>query len=145
MSLQMRIIRINIRSTHLLSFAMDPIVSLARALGSRCRHGRFFPGVVLALAVTSAALAADVEALLVIRDHRFDPMELKVPARQRIRLVIHNQDATPEEFESRALSREKVVPPGSKVTVFIGPLKPGRYAFAGEYHEATAKGVVIAE
>jgi hypothetical protein len=29
--------------------------------------------------------------------------------------------------------------------VRIGPLKPGRYPFFGEFHEATAKGTVIAE
>ena len=99
---------------------------------------------VLSLA-TSMVVAAEPELLLVIRDHQFEPAELKVPARQRIKLVIHNQDATPEEFESHALNREKLVPPKSKVTVFIGPLKPGRYAFVGEYNEATAKGVVVAE
>ncbi len=96
-----------------------------------------------ALAATS--LAADVELQLVIHNHRFEPSELKVPAGQRVKLVIDNRDDTPEEFDSHDLNREKLVPPGSKVTVFIGPLKPGRYAFIGEYHEATAKGVVIAE
>ncbi len=59
--------------------------------------------------------------------------------------MVDNRDDTPEEFDSHELNREKLIPPGSKVTVFIGPLKPGRYAFIGEYHEATAKGVVIAE
>ena len=58
---------------------------------------------------------------------------------------MHNQDSTPEEFESHDLNREKVVPPGAKATIYIGPLKPGRYKFFGEYHEATAKGVIVAE
>jgi hypothetical protein len=89
--------------------------------------------------------AAEPEILLVIREHRFEPAELKVPANQRIKLVVHNQDKKAEEFESHALNREKVVPAGAKVTIFIGPLKPGRYPFVGEYNEATAKGVVIAE
>ena len=93
----------------------------------------------------ATALAADVELQLVIKSHRFEPSELRVPAGQRIKLVIDNRDDTPEEFDSHDLNREKLVPPASKVTVFIGPLKPGRYAFIGEYHEATAKGVVIAE
>jgi plastocyanin len=92
-----------------------------------------------------AAAAAEPEVLLVIREHRFDPAELKVPANQRIRLIVHNQDKSAEEFDSHALNREKVVPAQSRVTIFIGPLKPGRYAFVGEYHEATAKGVVVAE
>lgn len=104
----------------------------------------------LAIAVTGVAVcpqshAADIGAALVIKNHRFEPAELKVPANQRIRLSVHNQDNTPEEFESHALNREKVIPAGSKAIIFIGPLKPGRYEFVGEFHEATAKGVVIAE
>lgn len=92
-----------------------------------------------------AAMAADAEALLVIKNHRFEPAEINVPAGQRVKLVVHNQDSTAEEFESHDLNREKVVPPGAKATIYIGPLKAGRYSFFGEYHEATAKGVVIAE
>lgn len=91
------------------------------------------------------ALAADPEVLLVIRNHKFEPSELTVPAGQRVKLVIHNQDPTPEEFESHSLNREKVLPGGSKVSIYIGPLKPGRYSFYGEYNEASAKGVVVAQ
>jgi hypothetical protein len=97
------------------------------------------------LGAVGVSLAAEPELLLVIREHRFEPAELKVPANQRVKLIVHNQDASAEEFESHALNREKVVPANSKVTIFIGPLKPGRYAFIGEYNEATAKGVVVAE
>jgi plastocyanin len=88
---------------------------------------------------------AEPEALLVIKNHRFEPAEFKVSAGQRVKLTVHNQDPTPEEFESHKLNREKVVPPGAKVVIFIGPLKPGKYEFWGEYNEATAKGVVVAE
>lgn len=91
------------------------------------------------------ALAADAEVTLVIKNHRFIPAELKLPAGQKVKLVVDNQDATPEEFESHDLNREKVIAPNSKASIFIGPLKPGRYAFIGEFNEATAKGVVIAE
>jgi plastocyanin len=99
----------------------------------------------LTAAFIGAAQAAEAEAALVIRNHRFEPAELKVPAGQRIKLVVHNQDSTPEEFESQKLNREKIIPGGAKATIYIGPLKPGRYAFFGEYNEATAKGVVVAE
>jgi plastocyanin len=91
------------------------------------------------------ASAAEPEVLLVIKGHRFEPAEVKVPAGQKIKLVVHNQDATPEEFESHVLNREKVIPGGAKATIYIGPLKPGRYPFFGEFNEATAKGVVVAE
>ncbi len=93
----------------------------------------------------SAVAAGEPEVTLVIKNHRFEPTELKVPAGQRIKLVVHNQDSTPEEFESHSLNREKVIPGGAKASIFIGPLKPGRYTFFGEYNEATAKGAVVAE
>jgi plastocyanin len=95
--------------------------------------------------LSSAAFAADAEIALVIKDHRFVPSEVKVPSGQKVKLVVHNQDATPEEFESHELNREKVIAPNSKGIIFIGPLKPGKYTFVGEFNEATAKGVVIAE
>lgn len=94
---------------------------------------------------SGVARAADVEVQLSIKNHRFEPAELKVPAGQRVKLVVHNQDSTPEEFESHALNREKVIPAGATATVYVGPLKTGRYTFFGEYHEATAKGVLVAE
>lgn len=98
-----------------------------------------------ALCLAQLASAADPEALLVIKNHRFEPTELKVPAGKRVKLTVHNQDPTPEEFESKKLGREKIVPGGAKVVIFIGPLKAGKYDFFGEYNEATAKGAVIAE
>jgi plastocyanin len=98
-----------------------------------------------ALLLPDVAAAQDIEVALVIKDHKFAPSEVKVPAGKKVKLVIENQDATPEEFESHVLNREKVIPPKSRGTVFIGPLKPGRYPFVGEFHEDTARGVVIAE
>lgn len=111
----------------------------------RCPLARLAAIALLAIATAGGARAADAEVLLIIRNHRFEPAEFKVPVGQRVKLVVHNQDSTPEEFESHAMNREKVIPGGAKATVFIGPLKAGRYPFFGEYNEATAKGVVIAE
>jgi hypothetical protein len=95
------------------------------------------------LLIPCFALGADPEFLLVIRDHRFEPQELAVPAGKKIKLLIDNRDSTAEEFESHALNREKVVPANSRVPVFLGPLVPGRYPFFGEFHEKTAQGTLI--
>ena len=92
-----------------------------------------------------AALAADVEATLVIKNNRFTPAELHVPAGKKIKLVLDNQDASAEEFESYELNREKVIPGNSRGFIFIGPLKPGRYPFFGDFHQQTARGAVVAE
>ncbi len=95
------------------------------------------------LLIPSLAFAADAEFLLVIRDHRFEPQELVVPAGKKFKLLVDNRDSTAEEFESHALNREKVVPANSRVPVFLGPLAPGRYPFFGEFHEKTAQGTLI--
>lgn len=89
--------------------------------------------------------AAEQEVRIVIKDHTFEPSEIKVPAQQRIKLHVHNQDTSPEEFESHALKREKVIAGGAKAVISIGPLKPGRYPFFGEFNPSTATGVLIAE
>ena len=99
----------------------------------------------LALVSLAPAAARAEDYTLTIKDHRFTPAEIKVPANKRVVITIVNNDPTPEEFESREMKVEKVIPGKSKGTVRIGPLKPGRYPFVGEFHEATAKGAVIAE
>jgi hypothetical protein len=98
-----------------------------------------------ALMTLAPAGARADDYVLTIKDHKFTPTELKVPANKRVIVTVINDDGTPEEFESNILKVEKVIPGKSKATVRIGPLKPGRYDFVGEFHEATAKGTVVAE
>jgi plastocyanin len=93
----------------------------------------------------SPTQAQEATITITIRDHRFEPAEVRVPANKRVTLTVINDDPTPEEFESHPLKVEKVIAGKSKARINIGPLKPGSYPFIGEYHEATAKGVVIAE
>jgi uncharacterized protein (DUF58 family) len=97
------------------------------------------------LLVMGAANARAQEYVLTIKDHRFTPTEIKVPANKRVQITVVNDDPTPEEFESHEMKVEKVIPGKSKAVVRVGPLKPGRYPFVGEFHEATAKGTLIAE
>jgi plastocyanin len=99
---------------------------------------------VLAL-VSASAYAAEAEYVLSIKNHQFSPAELKVPAGKKIKLQVHNQDSTPEEFESHDLHLEKVIAGNAKATLRVGPLQPGRYKFVGEFHEDKARGVLIAE
>jgi hypothetical protein len=107
---------------------------------------RLFFGLALTSLLTlGAAPAGAQEMSITIKDHKFQPAELKVPAKKRITLTVITADATPEEFESKVLKVEKVIPAKSKAIVRFGPLEPGRYEFVGEFHEDTAKGVVIAE
>lgn len=100
----------------------------------------------LALVALNAFSATD-EFTLTIKNHAFQPKELKVPAGKKIKIVVINDDATPAEFESKPLGREKVIPGKSKGVINLGPLKPGRYGFVEEYHEteAAAQGTIVVE
>lgn len=102
-------------------------------------------GSVLALSLLGPALVQAEDYLLVIKNHRFQPAEVHVPAGKRVKLVIHNQDATAEEFESHDLRREKIIPGNTKVSVWVGPLPAGEYGFFGEFHQDTAQGKLIAK
>ena len=100
---------------------------------------------IAALLLLVPATSRGQEFTVTIKDHKFTPSEIKVPANKRVTITVINDDATPEEFESHPLKVEKVIPGKSKGVVRIGPLKPGKYPFVGEFHESTAKGTVIVE
>jgi hypothetical protein len=93
----------------------------------------------------TSAIAQDAPYTLIVKDHKFQPTEIEIPADKKITLIVKNQDPTPEEFESIELRREKVVPGGEQITVYIGPLKPGRYEFFGDFNPATARGHIVAK
>ena len=104
------------------------------------------PAAVLFASLALGALAADPQEFkLVIENHKFTPDRVEIPAGQKVRFIIENKDATPEEFDSSDLRIEKVIPGKATAPVYVGPLKAGEYKFMGEYHEATARGVVVAK
>ena len=104
------------------------------------------PALAALLLLAGPALADDLtHAELTIKNHRFTPAELHVPAGKPVLLTIHNQDATAEEFDSSALKTEKVLAGNTTGTVRLRPLAPGRFPFMGEYHAATAQGAVVAQ
>jgi plastocyanin len=98
------------------------------------------------LAATPAVAAGDeVEVTVTIKDHKFEPANVKVPAGKPVKLTVKNLDETIEEFESKPLKFEKIVGGGASATVRLQPLTKGSYGFFGEFHEETAQGAVIAE
>jgi len=86
-----------------------------------------------------------VSVSVVIKNHEFEPAEIRVPAGRTVRLTVQNADATPEEFESHDLSLEKIVTGGGSIVLEFGPLKAGTYRFVGEFNEDSAKGRIVAE
>jgi hypothetical protein len=121
-----------------------PYVARRRKIGRKEKLMMRIAAAVLALGAFCAPATAEVYSLS-IKDHKFDPAELKIPADKAATLVVKNLDATPEEFESKPLRIEKIVPAGGEATFQLRPLKAGRYKFFGEFHEDSAKGEVVAE
>ncbi len=93
--------------------------------------------------LTTQAFAAQNEYLIQIKDHKFEPDFIEIPANQNFKLIIENLDKTLEEFESNDLKKEKLVAAGKKITINIQPLKSGEYKFFGDFHQKTAQGKII--
>lgn len=113
------------------------------------RRSLFRIGVTLAaallLAIPPAFAAGDSGYELTVKDHQFHPATLTLPAGQRIKLAVKNEDPTPMEFESYELGREKVIVGNSTATVYLGPLDPGTYKFFDDFHRSTTQGVIKVE
>lgn len=96
------------------------------------------------LVAPSAGAKEMPEYQLVLQNQKFEPATLKVPADTKVKVLVTNRNAMPSEFESTDFNREKIVLPGSTVTVFIGPLAKGTYKFFDDFHQTTT-GVLVVE
>ena len=94
--------------------------------------------------VALARPVPEVAFAITLKDHRFTPTTLAIPAGAKVRITLTNQDAATEEFDSHDLKVEQLVTPNGHVSFTIGPLAPGSYSFMGEFHPETAQGRVTA-
>jgi len=100
--------------------------------------------VVVMLVVASTPASADDPSFpIVLKNNQFVPSEVQIPAGVKVKLVVRNDNATASEFESTQLHREKVVPSGQEITVFVGPLDPGSYEFFDDFHPETRGHLVV--
>ena len=111
---------------------------------------RIFTGIALGIILLGANInfaQADEKPVfnVIIKEHTFSPATIEVPANVKFKLVVDNQDATPEEFESNELHREKIISGNSKAIIFLGPLEAGEYGFFGEFNPETAQGTIVAK
>ena len=89
------------------------------------------------------AMAEDRTYKLTLKDHKFTPSEITIPANTKVRFMVQNLDKTAAEFESDDFKAEKLIPAGKEVAVFIPALKPGVYEFHDEFNEAASKSKLI--
>jgi hypothetical protein len=101
----------------------------------------------LAIALLLAATPALAQEPITVhlKNHRFSPATITVKANQPAMLILFNDDDSADEFDSSALKIEKVVPGHDKGNIRLRALAPGKYPFMGEYHAATAQGLVVAQ
>jgi len=84
-----------------------------------------------------------VEITLSVKDNKFDPAEIEVPANTPVKLTVKNLDPKPMEFESKTLRVEKIITGNGQALVNIRAQKPGRYEFFDDYHEETTRGTLV--
>ncbi len=104
---------------------------------------------ILLTALTLLFFAFNAQAMekreITIKDHKFIPETLTVPANTRVKLLVKNEDPTPAEFESDDFRREKILPGNSQANIFIPPLEPGEYKFFDEFNLDTTQGILKVE
>jgi len=101
-------------------------------------------GIITSALLLSTTVRAE-DYVLTLKDNRFSPKELTIPANQKVKITVKNLDATPAEFESSDLNREKMVGANSEIIVFVGPLDAGSYGFFDDFHRDTTTGTIIAK
>lgn len=93
--------------------------------------------------LATPALAELAVYPIAIKDHKFEPTTVEIPAGQKVKLLVKNMDDSAEEFESHDFKREKIIPGGAEMPIIVGPLDAGEYEFFGEFHPDTAQGKLI--
>jgi hypothetical protein len=95
----------------------------------------------------SVALHAEDEHVFTIefQDGKVTPLRVEVPANRRFKLELRNSGATPAEFESNELHKEKVLAPNSTAILVFRTLDPGEYPFFDDFHPDAPKAVLVAK
>ena len=122
------------------------IINLSTWQDMTVKHaGSMALGLLLSIAAAGTYAAEPPSYTLVLQNHRYQPGELHIPADTRVKLDVINKDPSPEEFESNDFPAEKIVMPNGRMSLFVGPLKAGRYHFYGDFHQPTAQGTLVVE
>ncbi len=82
---------------------------------------------------------------MTLKDHKFEPSHITVPANKPFIIRLKNVDKTPAEFESHDMKAEKIIAGGKTMPIRIRALKAGAYTFFDEFNEQTTRGTVTAK
>ncbi len=101
-----------------------------------------FNAALLPVVTLKADAAEEPVFRLAIVNQAFVPDTLTVPAGQRVKIMVMNQDSIPAEFESNDFRVEVVIPGKTELPVYVRPLQPGTYHFFNDFHPQS-KGTLI--
>ncbi|WP_068075607.1 cupredoxin domain-containing protein [Novosphingobium lentum] len=74
-------------------------------------------------AVSASAAADKPVVIITLKDHRFTPDSIRVPAGQKITFDVTNRDATADDFDSDELHVDRDLKPHERATFVVGPLR----------------------
>src|SRR5689334_7721633 len=102
----------------------------------------------LGLAMVAGPAAAQAEQYaaqveIVVKNKKFDPVEVKAPADKRIVIRVINRDGAAMEFESKSLKAEKVIAANSEGILRVGPLKAGKYEFFDDFNQSNRGTLIV--
>jgi heme/copper-type cytochrome/quinol oxidase subunit 2 len=103
----------------------------------------FWLAALLVVPAAPPVFADDPSVAITLKNNQFVPNEVRVPAGVKVKLVVRNENPVASEFESIQFHREKIVPPGQQITLFVGPLDPGSYEFYDDFHQQTRGHLVV--
>jgi hypothetical protein len=96
--------------------------------------------------MSGTALAENMPTFqLLMKEGRFFPETIEVPANLRFRLEVKNEGPGAGEFESLELKKELVLAPGVTRSLVFFPMQPGSYKFFDDFHPETGQGKIIAK
>jgi plastocyanin len=99
----------------------------------------------LVIALMTRANAQDVTTIEIsVKDHRFEPAQVKAPAGKPLEFKVKNLDKEPVEFESKPLQFETAIKPAAEGLIKVKAQRPGHYSFFDDLHPST-KGTLIVE
>jgi hypothetical protein len=99
-------------------------------------------GAMFGAALVQPAQAQTTEINITVKDKKFNPATITVPANKPFKLIVKNADSAAMEIESHKPRFEKVIASGATATINMKPLEAGTYSFYDDFNKSN-KGEII--
>ena len=98
----------------------------------------------IGFAAVQPAAAQETEINITVKDKKFNPSTITVPANKPFKLIVKNADSAAMEIESKNPRFEKVIAPGTTATINMKPLETGTYSFYDDFNKSN-KGEIVSK